>query len=459
MSRRQGNGAHLLGGIADTYKLRMTRPTQLNDVVNGRIAGSTPEDFLNKVGALYGLVWHFTDGTLHVSRKANLASITLSLPEGFPIQYLRKALLDAGVLETKFGWGELPDANKVVLYGPPQYRDIIKRRVAQLRQPDGPGEEVYVLAFSNMPVRSTTLQLGERSVEMPGAADLLRQVLLDAKSGGRTPAAPQAPGLVSSAAVRNMVGDASTAGGVSVPLIASVTEDAKNNAVIVRGRAGQNDLLTRLVRNIDRPAESVDIDVAVVDLDVDALRNSPAATQLFNLASLSPRRTQDLAQLLTEMEVAGSARVVTRQSLRTVTSAPARLRFSDRVSTGSDEPTGEKDGPSPAVDSSVSIDALPVVLGRDELQLDLALQSVQVRVTETPALSPLPGDEGAARERKGEWQSTNTLRLREGASAIVAGNTYEVQRTAAPAGASGAAGQKWYVLMQRYFLVAARRIP
>lgn len=446
----------VLRQFARTYGLDVKMPTKLVDDLNGKIVAASPEDFLNKICSIFGMVWHFSDGTLYFSRKSAQSSITVSLPSGFAVQGLRKALLDAGVLETKFGWGEVADASKVVIYGPPQYLRIVKQHLVQMRKPDAKPDEVYVFRFQNVPVRGVVAPDGGKGVV--GAVELLRSILMD---GRNLPAGFDVPsgGAASTAGGKGgkveVAPDASPREGrTTAPLASSISEDLRNNAVIIRGAAEQLGLYKRLIAKLDVPIESVAIDVAVVDLRMSALDQQKMA-DVFAIPAGAAKKTKDIVAALQQLETEGAARVVTRQSLRTVDGLWARLKFSDAL-----ESSVRVEGQTATqVQSAVTVDVLPILLDGAKFHVEVKLGSVESGILAEEPLTPLPGDEVTGRKKQGEWQSTNTLKLHEDSTVMLAANTYELHRSAKQFSDSGTAPLPPQYLVQRYFLISVRRVP
>jgi type III secretion protein C len=57
---------------------------------------------------------------------------------------LKQALTDIGLLDSRFGWGELPEDGVVLVSGPRRYIEQIKQFSSQRRSPD---EKQSVLSF------------------------------------------------------------------------------------------------------------------------------------------------------------------------------------------------------------------------------------------------------------------------------------------------------------------------
>ncbi|MFP3740800.1 EscC/YscC/HrcC family type III secretion system outer membrane ring protein, partial [Burkholderia sp. SIMBA_019] len=81
---------------------------------------NTPTEFLDRLGGVYGFNWFVYAGTLFVSRTNDMKTRSVSAM-GSSISALRQALQQLGVLDPRFGWGELPDQGIALVSGPPGY--------------------------------------------------------------------------------------------------------------------------------------------------------------------------------------------------------------------------------------------------------------------------------------------------------------------------------------------------
>ncbi len=104
------------------------------DKVNGKYTSASPTEFLNQLSSAYGLQWFYYGGTLYVSRNFETATRSLA-PAGISLPEFRKALTDLGIVEPKFGWGELPERGVAMVSGPPSYVDLVAWAVATLPLP------------------------------------------------------------------------------------------------------------------------------------------------------------------------------------------------------------------------------------------------------------------------------------------------------------------------------------
>src|SRR5690606_25923198 len=100
------------------------------------------------------------------------------------ISAIREALGRLGILDPRFGWGELPDQGIALVSGPPGYVDLVDRTVAALPIGTG-GQEVAIFKLKHATVNDRTITYRDQSVVTPGLTTVLRN-LITGNSGGAT---------------------------------------------------------------------------------------------------------------------------------------------------------------------------------------------------------------------------------------------------------------------------------
>src|SRR5690606_228665 len=135
----------------------------------------------NRLGGVYGFNWFVHAGVLFVSDSSQMATRTIDAM-GNSISALRQALLQLGVLDTRFGWGELPDQGIALVTGPPRYVQLIERTVEALPMGNG-GQQVAVFRLQHASVNDRSVRYRDREVITPGLATVLRN-LISGTSGG-----------------------------------------------------------------------------------------------------------------------------------------------------------------------------------------------------------------------------------------------------------------------------------
>ncbi|MFY3008314.1 EscC/YscC/HrcC family type III secretion system outer membrane ring protein, partial [Achromobacter xylosoxidans] len=107
---RDENLQTLLREFAGGFSLSLQIGPNVTGTVNGKFNANTPTEFMDRLGGVYGFNWFVYAGTLFVSRTNDMKTRSVSAM-GSSISALRQALQQLGVLDPRFGWGELPDTS------------------------------------------------------------------------------------------------------------------------------------------------------------------------------------------------------------------------------------------------------------------------------------------------------------------------------------------------------------
>ena len=104
--------AQVLGEFAASFSLALQLDKGVAGTVNGRFNSKNPTEFIDRLGGVYGFVWTVHAGTLQVTRASQL--VQRALPVSGNPAAIKRALTDMGVLDPRFGWGELPEQGIVL---------------------------------------------------------------------------------------------------------------------------------------------------------------------------------------------------------------------------------------------------------------------------------------------------------------------------------------------------------
>jgi type III secretion protein C len=318
----------VLTRFARTFGLeaQLTDLVRASDVgVSGKITTASPTEFLNQMGAAYGLSWFVQNGVLYVS-KSNERATQAIVPPGISSASLKNALTELGIIEPKFGWGEIADRGMALVSGPPAYVRLVAQVVAELPQM-AVDQQVQVFKLKHAPVDDRTIFFRDKQITTSGVASILRGLISGQSSGGgtsvmlselasplRTGIAPLsslaqlgngnsgvgygAGGVVGNAsgntagnnagssaggnAGTSAGGDAgssagnggrSGSGGASAPgtpvmaPAAVIQADSRMNSVIIRDRPERMPIYRELIAILDVPSQLIEIEALIVDVN------------------------------------------------------------------------------------------------------------------------------------------------------------------------------------------------
>lgn len=311
--------ANVLRDFASSFSLSLELSPLVEGKVNGRFNAQNPTEFMDRMASVYGLTWFTHAGTLFVSRTTEMSTRSIT-SGGSGIAAVRQALTSLGVLDTRFGWGELPEQGVALVSGPPAYVALIERTMASLPLMAG-GQQVAVFRLKHASVDDRTILYRDRQITTPGLAQVLRNLingsagssgvnnaLLSSVAGqtggpaGMPPAAntagisfdpansglqagpaASANGTASGTGALNtqaagsapgasgVGGRGGSAGAASVSsarrLAPSIQADSRLNAIIVQDTPERIPLYKALIDQLDVPTPLIEIEAMIIDIN------------------------------------------------------------------------------------------------------------------------------------------------------------------------------------------------
>jgi type III secretion protein C len=268
----------MLSGFAKTFGLELRLETSLPDdlaAMSGRSSAATPTDFLNQVSAAYGLVWYYHMGVLYVSR--NTERIThLVATKGLSGAALKKAFIEMGIVDPKFGWGEVEDRGAVMVSGPRSY--VARIEEAMKAFPEPPSEQqILVFRLKHAEVSDRTIQYRDKQILTPGVATMLRNLLgASGPSGGTVTEVMDTMGTMRSDASAAPAATASPKGKGARDANAGrspvvIQADPRLNAIIIKDKAQNAPVYKELIDMLDVPSTLIEIEAAIVDVNTSSL--------------------------------------------------------------------------------------------------------------------------------------------------------------------------------------------
>lgn len=369
------NGMTLTKVIAQfgsTYGVRIAMNIPGNAAVHGRLQASGGAEFLDRLAASYGFRWFVYNDTLHIVPLSDFISVRLEVGED-TVPDAKPALIGLGLLEARFGWGELPDEGVVFVGGPREYVNLVKGVLL----PDGKKAEhqerqlmVFRLKYASAADRVVTTR-GQQEVT-PGVKTILSGIL-DAEPATRN------GGNSVLASTHNHSRDSKLGLGGARESISSTdreqrtqTDDAaqdeigrrrktKNqgvridadpslNAILIYDFDNKRAIYQTLIAELDIEPQQVEIEALIVNIDrsklsqlgaewgappdsaremaVGATGDAPGIDQSLPGSTLLIRDTSSFYDRLSVLEEQGNAQVLARPTVLTLENIAAVLDLS-----------------------------------------------------------------------------------------------------------------------------------
>lgn len=283
----------VLEDFAQTFGTQLQIDGLLEGNVNGKIRADTPQSLLDRLGVEHRFQWYMYNNTLYISTLDQQESARLEVSSE-TVADLKQALTDIGLLDSRFGWGELPDDGVVLVSGPKRYIDQIKHFSSQRKSPDEKQSVLtFPLKFANAADRPIDYR-GEK-LAIPGVASMLRGLLeprdtsvlssrtsRPASSSQPSPVTPILPRL-SNPMLDQMLGAPAPLGQMNpgMPLTTRapvargrirVEADVRNNAVLIYDLPERQAMYRELISQLDVARKLVEIDAIILDIERTQLR-------------------------------------------------------------------------------------------------------------------------------------------------------------------------------------------
>jgi type III secretion protein C len=270
----------VLADFAGSFSLSLSLSPGITGAVNGKFTSVSPTEFMTKLAGVYGFVWYTHAGTLFVSKASDLATRSI-VPPGGSIASLRKALTELGVLDARFGWGELPEQGVVLLSGPPSYVSLIDATVRGLPS-SGRAQQAAVFRLHNASAEDRTILYRDQQITIPGLATILRGLISGQSRLGSTNEALSAivaPLLTASASIKDSTGVQSPAVTNGIRTTAfdasaqrgqpTVQSDPRLNALIIQDIPERMPIYRALIDQLDVPTALIEIEAMIIDVNTE----------------------------------------------------------------------------------------------------------------------------------------------------------------------------------------------
>ena len=332
-----------LGAFAHTVGLQLQIDGALQGVVNGKLRADTLTGLMERLALEHRFQWFVHNNTLYISSLDQQTTSRLEVADD-TIADLKQALTRIGLLDERFGWGELPDIGVVLVSGPKRYIEQIRQFSRKRAEPANKQDVLtFTLQFANAADRQIDYR-GEQ-LSVPGIASLLRG-LLDTKSSSPFAAPSPGPSPVSGTASPMPYSSNPPLPALTADLKSSglnairVEADVRNNSVLIYDASERGTLYQALIAKLDVPRKLVEIDAVILDINRTQLNElgtkwgfqSGRFGMATGLSGTSPTtvsmiQADRFAAEIKALEARGLATVVSNPSIMTLENQPAVIDF------------------------------------------------------------------------------------------------------------------------------------
>ncbi|WP_373962918.1 secretin N-terminal domain-containing protein [Kosakonia sacchari] len=379
----------VLEDFAHAFSLRLVIDPKISSEVKNKLRANTAQQFIERLALEYNLQWFIFEDKLYVSSKTDQHSLKIKV-SGESIDSLKKALTDIGLLDKRFGWGELPESAEILVSGPTEYVNLIKMFAEQPDTSKNKGGAFETMFFPLRFAEAADIRVEYQNelITIPGVGTILSELLDANKSSPQLqrynyPAALEAG--ESKNPFNNRLGASFSAltDRISLaPALPASSDDkpkivvsTRSNAILIQDNPAKRSEYAQLIEKLDVPLRSVAIDTLVIDVDNRQVLNTGMQEKRLSrrgsvydevingnksvLNAQEMKKFQDEIQRIVEQ---GGASLTARPSLITMENFPAVFNFSNQ------NRPATKDGPLSTASNGAVLQITPRVIASDKQQ-------------------------------------------------------------------------------------------
>lgn len=394
----------VLQDFADGHGVELRLGNIEDGEVNAKIRADSASAFLDRLALEHHFQWFVYNNTLYVSPQDEQTSERLEIsPDAAPD--IKQALSGIGLLDPRFGWGELPDDGVVLVTGPPEYVALIKR-FSQQREEKDDRRKVMIFPLRYASVADRTIHYRDQTLVIPGVATMLNELLngkrpapLSANGGTDTVGGPDMTAMQQNtetllARLSHRDKTAAHGGGNNDDMGepgGRISADVRNNALLIRDDEKRREEYRQLIAKIDVPQNLVEIDAVILDIDRTALSRLEANWQA-TLGGVSGGSSlmsgsgtlfvSDFKRFFADiqaLEGEGTASIIANPSVLTLENQPAVIDFSQ---TAFITATGERVADIQPITAGTSLQVTPRAVGyqgHTSIQLTIDIEDGHVQ--------------------------------------------------------------------------------
>lgn len=253
----------------DSFGTAQGIPVVSSRNVGGTLSGDfrklPPREFLERVAAMNSLVWYYDGTILYVYASGEVVTELLEL-QYMKVDDVAAMLKELGIEDHRFPLKNAANSQLLMVSGPPRYVELVQEVVkkADALQMHRAHAEIETRIFPLVHTWADNVSLGAQGAEsvasITGMADLLKEILKNAKVRTRDGAAP----ANDQESVAQLLAE-----DMESQFEPIIRAENRLNAIIVRDASSRMPLYEELIRQLDVPQQLVEIAVTVVELNKD----------------------------------------------------------------------------------------------------------------------------------------------------------------------------------------------
>jgi type III secretion protein C len=267
--------AEMLRAVCLKYNTAAVLSPNISGTVSGTFRFKRAADFLDAICKAHGISWYYDGTTVYFDKLEEHRNATVRL-RWMPPEKLRSILTDMGMLDARFPWRAHKSHQIINISGPPRYVETILALINDMDNNAAQDMQMRVFRLKHAWADDFTLESNNSTLTIPGVATLLRNITGD---GGIQPGAARRAtnpvGLRGQGLARNSANQPASASSAEIMeteaapnTSARILADPRLNAVIVWDVRDRMEQYSKIIEELDRPVQLVEIEVAILEVNV-----------------------------------------------------------------------------------------------------------------------------------------------------------------------------------------------
>jgi type III secretion protein C len=254
--------------------------------ISGRFTDVHPDKFLQGMHAAFGVSWYVIGSTMHFYSDADMTRAFIT-PRALTADRLYSMLQQSAVFSPQLPPTLAPDGNMIVVSGPPEYIAQVMSAVTAFEEAQTGTIVMRVFPLKYAWAEDITVNSMDKTVTIPGIASILRAMLTGSPTSAtqvtqNVATVEKLSGTGLAAQGRESAENTSPRNQSPEPVMANIMADPRVNSVLIHDAEYRMPYYAKVIEDLDKPVELVEIHAAIVDIDTNFKRDLGITYQASN---------------------------------------------------------------------------------------------------------------------------------------------------------------------------------
>lgn len=275
----------VLASFARTQGLSASVAPGITGTLSGRFENVAPDTFLEGLRAAFGVGWYRTGSSLHFYPESERTQEFYS-PTVMSASEIVSMLRNSAVLSPQLPLILDPNGGMITISGPPGYIAQVRAAAAALEESFASRMTMKVFPLKYAWAEDISVNSMDKTITVPGVASILRAMVTGSATSSSN--VTQQPATVPKLGGTGLIAQGRQQD-PSAPLpqqearqgsdnatgkpVANIMSDPRVNAVLIQDAEYRMPYYEKVIQDLDKPVELVEIHAAIVDIDTNFKRD------------------------------------------------------------------------------------------------------------------------------------------------------------------------------------------